>query len=1100
VTDVRIDVLGPLRVTGTGITAPTRASQLRLLALFALEAGNRVGTERLIDMYWRGSPPTAAKAAIQTHVSALRRLLGPDLIKTEGYGYRLDPDVARLDSIEFDEAAGETHRAALNQDWETTLARASEALDSWRGPPYAELEDDDFARAEIARLHETHLELWEAWTESLLRLGRPGEALPVLERLVIEQPYRERLWEYLMTARYRLGRHADALAAYQELREHLAEIGVEPGPSVRHLEEKILLHDEELRAPPHNLPAEPTTFVGRHDELRDIAKLLGDHRLLTATGVGGSGKTRLAIQAAATLLDSFPDGCWFVSLADLAEAEMIPMEVLAALGIKPQDEDPMEALLGSIRHDEMLLVLDNCEHLKGVADVARGLIEAAGRVKILATSREPLHVPGELIYEVPPLDSPSIDVAAHEISNYDAVRLFVDRAALVDNRFSPDERSYSVVGSICRKLDGIPLAIELAAAKVRSFSLESIDRRLGERLLSLSENRTATIPRHQTLEAALAWSYDLLDEAERRVLARLAVFRGGFDLDMVEEVAGDPFVETLDILERLVEKSLVARERAKFDRYRLLEPVREFAGERLGESGVEPETLRRHLDWCVRFCSDLEENIYGATRHGLFGRLEVEIENLVGGLELAENQGDLHAISRIASAVAWHWLNVGIISQARASLVNALENVEDEVLREAEIRSRLARILWELGEAEPALAEALQADNLVRNREPSLQKVAVLRALSSLHSLLIDQDPRKAIAYAREAISVSEAVGDAVAIVQSRTSLGQAISWAGEVEGGLEVFRQALAESREVDDPVTAIAVYNQLFTGLYLHPVERRDKPRQLLEDLESRFPLDDWAHEIELSWVGYICIQTGEWDRANDVLQRFRERRLEGMERESYLMVSGTLSWMKGALDQASDAMKELAAGGINSRWYHDYYPLRTDIASDRGDIEHARSLADTYLEVTVDPSEEAKKLGALHPLVRAEVNAALGSAGAQRDDHHSRADAAVARMHAILEEFPPPTGGSQAMETPRTHLLFARAESSRVGEPRPDLWQQAAERADYIYFRLYARIRWAEALRQAGDETGATRLMEETRAELEHLGAEGLNGLLEAISDGA
>ncbi|HEX6219510.1 MAG TPA: BTAD domain-containing putative transcriptional regulator, partial [Acidimicrobiia bacterium] len=346
---MRIEVLGPLRVTGDGVTEPTRASQLRLLALFALEAGRRIGTERLIDMYWRGSPPTEAKAALQTHVSALRRLLGPDLIKTEGYGYRLDPDGVWLDAIELEGAAAEARRAAIEHDWETALATASGALALWRGPPFAELEDDDFARAEISRLEETYLGLWEAWSESLLRLGRAGEALPELERLVVEQPYRERLWESLMTARYRLGRHAEALKAYQELSEHLAEIGVEPSPSIRHLEGKILLHDEELSAPAHNLPAEPTTFVGRQVELGDIAKLLGEHRLVTTTGVGGSGKTRLAIQAAADLLHSFPDGCWLVSLADLTDAELIPIEVSAVLGVKPQDEDPLEALLASIR-------------------------------------------------------------------------------------------------------------------------------------------------------------------------------------------------------------------------------------------------------------------------------------------------------------------------------------------------------------------------------------------------------------------------------------------------------------------------------------------------------------------------------------------------------------------------------------------------------------------------------------------------------------------------------------------------------------------------------------------------------------------------------
>lgn len=1098
---MRIDVLGPLRVTGDEVTEPNRASQLRLLALFALQAGRRIGTERLIDMYWGETPPTGAKAALQTHVSALRRLLGPDLIKTEGYGYRLDLDGVRLDAIEFDVAADESRRAATDEDWEAALERATEGLALWRGSPFTELGDDDFARAEIARLEEAHLELWEMRNESLLRLGRPDEALPELERLVVEHPYRERLWEHLMMARYRLGRHAEALGAYRTLSEHLAEVGLVPSPMIRRLEEKILLHHEELSAPPHNLPPELTSFIGRDDELSDLAKLLGAHRLVTISGAGGSGKTRLALQVAADLLDSFPDGCWLVSLADLADAELIPIELSAVLGLRPHDENPLEALLASIRHDEMLVVLDNCEHLRdGAAAVARRLIEAAGRVRILATSREPLHVPGEVVYEVPPLESPSMDMPALEVAGYDAVRLFVDRAALADPHFRPDDSSYSLVGNICRRLDGIPLAIELAAAKIRSFSLESIDQRLGERLLSLSGSSTATIARHQTLETAIAWSHDLLDEMGRRFLARLAVFRGGFDLDMVRQVAGDDSDSAdtmISAFESLVDKSLVAREQLVSDRYRLLEPVREFARERLGNSGEEGEIRRRHLHWCVAFASAFEHAIFGAGRHELLARLAAEIENLHTGLELAIDTSDAHAISRIASAMAWHWLDIGSPTRSRETLLLALDNVDAELLREGELRSRLAQTLWLLGDAESAGQEATRAGILVQDLEASPQKAAILGRDSSLRSLLIDQDPHEAIAIAREAVSVAEESQDDVALVRSRTVLGKAFSWAGEVQEGIDVLRQALDESRTIDDPTTVLNVYNTFFDALYLHPVERRDGPRNMLEELLARFPLDEWIHEIEPGWLGWVFMQTGEWDRAEVAVRRYRELRLEGYQRESSLMVWGTWCWMKGDLDGAASAMVELDDGGINPRWYHDYYPLRTDIAADAGDIEAARRHAGAYLAVEVDPSEEPKKLGALNPLVRAEVNAALASSGTTRSDHRARAEAAVNKMHTILEEYPPHTDGSVAMETHHTHLAFALAELSRVIEPDPGLWREAAKRADYVYFRLYAQIRLAEALSQTGNDAVASRLIEEVRAEVMRLGALGLKRLVETTT---
>ena len=1098
---MRIDVLGPLRVIGDGLTEPTRASQLRLLALFALEAGRRIGTERLIDRYWGESPPAEAKAALQTHVSALRRLLEPDLIKTEGYGYRLDLDGVRLDAVEFDRHADVARRAAADRDWETALAAASRALALWRGSPFPELQDDDFARAEVTRLEETHLELWARWSESLLRLGRPDEAIPELERLVVDHPYRERLWEHLMTARYQLGRHAEALSAYRELSEHLAEIGLEPGPSIRRLEEKILLHDQDLSLPPHNLPAELTTFIGREEELSDIAKLLGEHRRLTLTGVGGSGKTRLAIQAAAAHLGSFPDGSWFVSLADLSDPELIPIEVLNVLGLTPHDEDPLEGLVASVRHDEMLLVLDNCEHLReAAAAVASRLIGSGDSVKVVATSREPLHMPGEVVYEVPPLASPAPDLAAIEASGYDAVRLFVDRAGLVDPHFRPDDRSYAMIGSICRRLDGIPLAIELAAAKIRSFSLELIDQRLDERILSLRGTSTAVVPRHQTLEAAMAWSYALLDESERRLLTRLAVFRGGFDLDMVQQVASDisDSSETAILgLESLVDKSLVARERSVPDRYRLLEPVREFARDRLEDSGMEAEVRRRHLDWCVGLASELEDKIFGVGRHELLARLGVEIENLHAGLELAVEVSDAPAISRIASATAWHWMNIGANTRSGEALLLALANVGEEVLGEGELRSRLAHVRWMSGQSDEALPEAIHSRKLVRDLEASPQKAAILSRLSMLQSVLVDQDPRQAITLAREAVSVAEASRDTVVVVRSQTYLGGSLCWAGEVEEGLEVLRRTLAEALHIGDPSITLDIYNSLFSGLYLHPEERRDGPRTLVEELLARFPLDEWIQQIEPGWLPYIFMQTGEWDRAEDAIRRYQERRLEGYQRETNLMTYGTLCWMRGNLDGAAAAMTQLEEGGVNPRWYHDYYPLRTDIAADAGDVEGARRHAETHLAVDVDPSEEPKKLGTLHPLVRAEVNAALAAEGPERADHMARAEMKVTRMRSILEEFPPPSEGSVAMETHGTHLAFAVAELSRVTGPEPELWREAADRADYLYFRLYARIRLAEALGQTGDDAGASKLIEEVHNEVTRLGALGLKRLVETTT---
>lgn len=1096
--ELRIEVLGDLRVVGEGVSQPTRGSHRRLLSILALEPNRRIGTERLIDMFWGESPPDSAKAALQTHVSALRRILGPDVIVTEGYGYRLG--VEDVDANRLVDAARRARRAAEVGDWEEVSSTSSTGLSMWQGPPYSELVDDEFARANIVRLEELYLDLWDMWAESLLRLGRPAEALPELERLVVEHPLRERLWEHLMTARYRLGRHAEALRAFQEVSGVLAEIGLEPGPALRRLEEKALLHSEDLTSPRHNLPVELTTFLGREEELRVVGKLLAEHRLVTLTGVGGTGKTRLALSAAGDHLGEFPDGCWFVSLADLRDPDHIPAEVAAAIGLKPQGEDSLQAIADSLRGDTLLVVLDNCEHLRdAAATVARTLVSAGEGITILVTSREPLGVSGEALFEVPPLTTPPAGASPGEIRGFDAVRLFEDRAALVDPHFDLDGNT-GMVGAICRRLDGIPLAIELVASKVKTLGLDLIHEHLEDRLLATAVSRTAPVSRHQTLEAAISWSYDLLDDGERQLFERLSVFRGGFDISMVRHIAEQEAEAgpTIENLESLVEKSLVTRERSESARFRLLETVREFAHQRLTDHGEEETARRLHLQWCLEFATNIETRVYGTGRRQLEARLRLESDNLQAGLDTAREQSDRKTISTIASALAWHWLMSGNVTEARAALELALDGVVDPV-REAELRSRLAGVFFALNRSDLALAEALSANELVSSQEPSVQKAAALSRLADLFLLLVDQDPREAVPLARSAVSVARATEEPAAQIRADISLGRVLGWNGEIDEALSVLSAARDEAVRLDDRDLALSAYGFMFDIVPLHPTKRREMPQRLLEELLDRFPFEgkreQWGQM--LGWFPYVYMQTGEWDKAEEANRLLREGRTEGYDRIWYLMTHGTLCWMRGDLEEASRAMAELKGLGVNPRWYHDYYPLCVDIAADTGDVETARSYAEDYLAVQVDPSEEAKKLGVLNPLVRAEVNAALLTRGSIRDDHLDRAENAVTRMDDLLEDFPPPSEGSLGIETHRTHLALARAELSRVAGPDPGLWREAVERADYIYFRLYARIRLAEALGQSGDREAALAEKESARAESQRVGAGGLLRLIDGLN---
>lgn len=1088
---MRIEVLGPLAVLGDGLSTPDRASHRRLLSILALEGGRRIGTERLIDLFWGDSPPDQSKASLQTHISALRRHLSPDLIATEGYGYRLDLDHVSLDVADFTTAANAARRAAAEGHADRIVKAASAALDLWGGAPYPELSNDHFARPEIVRLEGLHAEMWELWAHSLVELGRHVEALSELEHLVVRYPFRERLWESLMTACYRLGRHVEALEAYRDHCRALAERGLEPGPSLQRLEEKILLHEAELRQAPNNLPSHLTSFVGRAGDRAEVAKLIGGNRLVTLVGVGGAGKTRLALQVADDLLGSFADGCWFVELADLRDPDQVAFEVATALGRRSDPEDPVGSLATSIRHESMLLIVDNCEHLlEGTATLVQSILAGGETVGVLATSREPLHMAGEVVYEVPPLEVPAPAAEASEIQGYDAVRLFEDRASLADPTLRLGHRERGLIASICRRLDGIPLAIELAAAKVRVLTLAAIDSRLeqGLRLLATKNRR---VPRHRTLEAAIAWSFQLLDESERALLAILSVFRGGFELEMAERVAGDfPGEDVVSVLESLIDKSLVSRDRGRHGRYRLLEAIREFAVDRLVDSALQDEVSGRFLSWCVEFAAGYEERVFQAGRLERLEHLGVESDNLQAGLELAKEIGDASASSVIGAALERHWFDIRDLSRCRLVLETSLVGSGDPLV-EAGLRSRLARACFLLGDGNRAMAESGVAVDLVQDLAGSAEKAVILGRHASLHMILVDQDPQAAVSLARRAVAAAESSGREVAIAQAMGVLGDALAWNGEADEGLRVLDDALEIATATGDSLTILEIYDVMFEPLHAHPQRRRTDPIRLAEGMGRRFP--DSSRSGHLSgWYAYASIQSGDWDRASDLIERHGARGLQAFDQIGYLMTRGTLRWMQGRLDDAEDAMVELERLGVNPRWFHDYYPLRADLAADRGDVRRAREWADLYLAHPVDASEMAKKLGVLHALVRAETEAGLRSTGGEAADHARRATETVARMRKILEEFPPPTEGSVAMETHGTHLAFAQAELSRVEGPDPALWQTAADRADYIYFRLYARTRLAEALLQTGREREGRREAQEVVAETARIGASRLHAI--------
>lgn len=574
---MRVAMLGPLEVRGAD-DRPVEVGGGRLRALLirlALDAGHVVTSEALIDGIWGERPPSGAPNALQSLVSRLRRAVhngAAPLIESHPAGYRLVLPPDQVDALRFERLAGDGRRELAAGRHAAAAEQLAEAERLWRGPALADVLDLPFAVAPAARLEELRITSTEDRIDAELGLGRHADVVGDLEQLGAAYPLRERIRGQLIRALYGAGRQADALAAYDQTRRALADqLGIDPSPELTALQVAVLRRDPALQpaAGPAALPAGPpparrtlraqlTSFVGRDDEVRRIRKLLAEERLVTLVGPGGAGKTRLATESAAQLEETVPDGVWFVELAPLTNPADLPQSVLAAIGAREaalfeatrlDGHDPAAAgrdatarLLETLGTKRALLVIDNCEHLiDAAAALADQLLAGCPDLRILATSREPLSVTGETLCPVPPLAVPHSDLHHHgvdpvETLGYASVRLFVDRANAVRPGFRIDTTTVDPVVEICRRLDGMPLAIELAAARLRALPVAQIASRLDDRFRLLTGGSRTALPRHQTLRAVVDWSWDLLDDAERRLARRLAVFAGGATVESAEAV------------------------------------------------------------------------------------------------------------------------------------------------------------------------------------------------------------------------------------------------------------------------------------------------------------------------------------------------------------------------------------------------------------------------------------------------------------------------------------------------------------------------------------------------------------------------------------
>ena len=731
--DPRVDVLvlGPLELLADGnAVAIRRGRPRRLFLTLLLRAGTAVSSDRLVDELWGDEIPKNAPNALQILISYLRKVLadvpGAPQIETIGGGYRLSIGDAFVDVHHFEEAIASISALGPTE----RVARLDRALGLWRGTPYAELLYEDVAQGDIARLNELRLDAIEARNDALLEMGRHQEVLTSLRQLVIEEPLRERFHAQLALALYRSGRQADSLRALDNARDLLLEqLGLDPGPELRELQQAILEQAPELAPPPridHELPSpanlRPThaeevgrrvvpddDTVGRTDAIHKLRQLARSRRLVTLTGPGGTGKTRLAAEVATSL-----DRVWWADLSPVQDASGVLRTLSAAVGSPiGTDDDPIEGLLAHLQNEQGVLIIDTCEH---VLEVVRALLEQIldrTKTTVLATSRQPLRLRDELAWPVPPLGLPdpnNLTIAG--VRESDAAELFRRRATSVAPDFEINERNAADVGRICLMLDGLPLALELAAGHAGVLTPASIVRLLDDRLrILVSEGQG----RQQTLRATIEWSYQRLSSTERTFLHRLAVFAGGFSLEAAVTVAGaDLLDDGLAVLLALANQSLVST--AGADRFRLLDTIHAFVHERLDARDAS-EARDRHAQWYRLFAEEANRHLRGSDAVGWMDEVRAELPNLRAALEWSFAGGDSTIGAAIAAALSWFWSVEGLASEATEWLEAARPTVDSGGVLEASLMNGRGLHAATMGDLTTALEECGAAADLYRRHE-----------------------------------------------------------------------------------------------------------------------------------------------------------------------------------------------------------------------------------------------------------------------------------------------------------------------------------------------------------------------------------------------
>lgn len=861
---LEIQCLGPLTVCVSGVPVAVGGRKQRaVLATLILHANQVVSLDYLTDIIWSSATPSNPRAVLQVYVANLRRALAvegesqaesPKRLESAGSGYRLSLSADEVDLLQFEDFT----TAAAHQVHIGELASAAQSLRSalglWRGPGFPDLRDGMVNPPELSELEERRLAATEDLLDLELALGDNAQVAARASRLVVEHPFRERMRIAQITALYRAQRQGEALAACRATRRFLSdELGADPGPEFREVETAVLRQDPALAARPgvtraarlNNLPGAPSSFIGRGDELVELHRLVADRptRLITLTGPGGTGKTRLALATAAEVEQHFPDGVCWVALDAVGSPERVSTAIADALGVRPvSGEDMQKAVEDYLRPRRLLLALDNFEHVLDAWPVVAGVLRAAPQVTVLVTSRTALEITGEQRFAVPQLELPPPDAPPAAAMYYDAVELFAVRARHVDRQFVLDA---DPVAQICRRLDGLPLAIELAAARTASYAPAALLASLNDVLEVLVDGPRDVQDRQRTLRGAIDWSYRLLTARDQQIFDTFAVYGAAPDLSAVVAVVGAPEQrdETVAVLGNLVRHSLLREDRSGEEpRFLMLQTVRAFAAECLAASGAETSTRRRHAEYFLRVARHWTDRLHGPQQVEAFTHLHGDRPQFDAALDWAVGPtGDIDLALRFVGCLWDFWQVSGDIAVPRHHAETALRRgTRSNELVRAAAASGAGTLCWLHGDLSNARryhrealdnyqkaghvagsawsimclavqdvnAGQLDAAESAAYRALELAKAADdFRTITAVHTVLgvlaiYRGDDRRAEEHQQRALSLARQTGDDIAVAKALINLSDISEGRREWDLASEHVGQALRISRRIGDKV----------------------------------------------------------------------------------------------------------------------------------------------------------------------------------------------------------------------------------------------------------------------------------------------------------